>query len=78
MHPARWPAGTLVAIAAKSDLASPERMVEHLLSIAELETSLDIEWADVVPVSAPERFQLDVLIDTPVGLSPDGPLLSRW
>jgi len=56
VHPARWPAGTLVAIAAKSDLASPERMVEHLLSIAELETSLDIDWADVVPVSVPERF----------------------
>jgi GTP-binding protein Era len=45
-----------VAITAKSDLASPERMVEHLLSIAELETSLDIDWADVVPVSVPERF----------------------
>jgi hypothetical protein len=33
-------------------------MVEHLLGIAELETSLDIYWADVVPVSVPQRFSL--------------------
>ena len=65
----------LVAIATKSDLASPERMAEHLLSIAEMETSLDIDWADIVPVSVPKRFQLDVLIDTLIGLLPEGPPL---
>jgi len=66
---------SLVAIATKSDLAKPERMAEHLLSIAELETSLDINWADIIPVSVPQRFQLDVLIDTLVDLLPDGPPL---
>jgi len=66
---------SLVAIATKSDLAKPERMAEHLLSIAELETSLDINWADIIPVSVPQRFQLDVLIDTLVGLLPEGPPL---
>ena len=65
----------LVAIATKSDVASPERMAEHLLSIAEMETSLDIDWADIVPVSVPQRLQLDVLIDTLIGLLPDGPPL---
>src|SRR5512133_348930 len=65
----------LVAIATKSDLASPDRMAEHLLRIAELETTLDINWADIVPVSVPRRFQLDILIDTLVGLLPEGPPL---
>ena len=50
-------------------------MAEHLLSIAEMETSLDIDWADIVPVSVPKRFQLDVLIDTLIGLLPEGPPL---
>ena len=66
---------SLVAIATKSDLASPERMAEHLLGIAELETSLGINWADIIPVSVPQRFQLDVLIDTLIGLLPEGPPL---
>ena len=65
----------LVAIATKSDVASPERMAEHLLSIAEMENSLNIDWADIVPVSAPKHFQLDVLIDTLIGLLPEGPPL---
>ena len=64
---------SLVAIATKSDLASPERMAEHLLGIAELETSLNINWADIVPVSVPQRFQLDVLIAVLIGLLPEGP-----
>jgi GTPase len=65
----------LVAIATKSDLAPPERMAEHLLTIAALETSLDINWADIIPVSVPQGFQLDVLIDTLIDLLPEGPPL---
>ena len=66
---------SLVAIATKSDLAAPERMAEHLLGIAELENSLHINWEDIVPVSVPQRFQCDVLIETLVGLLPEGPPL---
>ena len=65
----------LVAVATKADLAASQRMAEHLLSIADLETSLGISWADIVPVSATERFQLEVLSETLVGLLPEGPPL---
>jgi GTP-binding protein Era len=65
----------LVAIATKSDLASPDRMAEHLVSIGALETTHDITWADIIPVSALQHFQLDVLSDTLIDLLPGGPPL---
>jgi GTP-binding protein Era len=65
----------LVAVATKSDLVAPQRMAEHLVSIAELETSLGVSWADIVPVSATQRFQLEVLSETLVALLPAGPPL---
>jgi GTPase len=66
---------SLVAIATKSDLASPERMAEHLASIGALEGSLKINWAVIIPVSATQRFQLDILSDALVRLLPEGPPL---
>jgi GTPase len=65
----------LVAIATKSDLASPDRMAAHLARIGALESSHKITWADIVPVSVPQRFQLDVLIDAFIDLLPEGPPL---
>jgi GTP-binding protein Era len=66
---------SLVAVATKSDLASPQRMAEHLASIGALEGSLNINWAAIIPVSATQHFQLDVLTDALVGLLPEGPPL---
>jgi GTPase len=66
---------SLVAIATKSDLALPDRMVEHLASIAALEATHKITWADVIPVSVPQRFQLDLLSDALIDLLPEGPPL---
>jgi GTP-binding protein Era len=66
---------SLVAIATKSDLASPDRMAEHLASIAALEATHKITWADVIPVSVPQRFQLDLLSDALIDLLPEGPPL---
>jgi GTP-binding protein Era len=66
---------SLIAIATKSDLASPERMAEHLASIGSLESSLNINWAEIIPVSALQRFQLDVLTDALVNQVPEGPPL---
>jgi GTPase len=66
---------SLVAIATKADLASPDRMAEHLAGIAALETTDDITWADIIPVSVPQRFQLDVLSAALIRLLPDGPPL---
>jgi GTP-binding protein Era len=65
----------LVAIATKTDLASAQRMAEHLVSIAELENALEINWAEIVPVSATRHFQLDILSEALVGLLPEGPPL---
>jgi GTP-binding protein Era len=65
----------LVAIATKSDLVSADRMAEHLVAIAGLETSLDIEWTHIVPVSATTGEQLPLLTDMLLGLLPEGPPL---
>ena len=62
----------LVAIATKSDLVPSQRMAEHLVSIADLENALKINWADIVPVSVTQHFQLDVLSETLIGLLPGG------
>ena len=65
----------LVAVATKSDLVSPSRMAEHLMAIAALEDQLGVSWAHIIPVSAVEGDQLDVLGDTLVDLLPAGPAL---
>jgi GTPase len=62
----------LVAIATKSDLVPSQRMAEHLVSMADLENVLKINWADIVPVSATQHFQLDVLSEALIGLLPGG------
>jgi GTP-binding protein Era len=66
---------SLVAIATKSDLASPGRMAEHLANIGGLESQIDIDWAAIIPVSATQGFQLDVLTEALTSLIPDGPPL---
>jgi GTPase len=61
-----------VALATKSDLVSPDRMAEHLAEIAALGEQVGIEWASVVPVSAVDGFQVDVVADELVKLLPEG------
>ena len=64
-------AGTpVVAVATKADLVPRARLAEHLMAVAALG-----EWADVVPVSAVDGFQVDVLVDVLVGLLAPGPAL---
>ena len=64
-----------VAIATKTDLASPERIAEHLLDIAELGRETGTEWREIVPVSAVKDDQVDLLADLFVGMLPEGPQL---
>jgi len=64
-----------VAVATKTDLASPEQIAQHLLDIAALGTDTKTEWAEVVPVSAVAGSQVDLLADLLVGLLPEGPQL---
>ncbi|MFT4287035.1 GTPase Era [Nocardioides sp.] len=64
-----------VAVATKTDLASPERIAEHLMEITALGEELGIEWAEVVPVSSVSGDQVQLLADLLVGLLPQGPPL---
>lgn len=63
----------LVALATKSDLVSPKRMGEHLIAIQNLEESLGVSWEQIIPVSALEHDQVDVVADELIKLLPEGP-----
>ncbi len=64
-----------VAIATKTDLATPEQIGQHLLDIATLGTQTGTEWAEIVPVSAKEGDQVKLLEDLLIALLPEGPQL---
>ena len=64
-----------VAVATKTDLATPEQIAHHLLAIAALGTETSTEWAEIVPVSAVAGDQVGLLADLLVGLLPEGPPL---
>jgi GTPase len=66
---------TKIAVATKTDLASPARIGEHLLAIQELGRETDTEWTEIVPVSAQSGDQVSLLADLLVGLLPEGPQL---
>jgi len=66
---------TKIAVATKTDLASPERIGAHLLDIAELGRTTGTEWAEIVPVSAVAGDQVGLLAELLVGLMPEGPAL---
>jgi GTP-binding protein Era len=60
----------VIAVATKADLIGRARLAEHLLTISRLG-----EFADIVPVSAVDGYQVDVLTDVIVGHLPPGPAL---
>jgi GTP-binding protein Era len=66
---------TKVAVATKTDLATPERIGEHLLDIQRLGQEAGIEWQEIVPVSAVADDQVRLLADLLVGMLPEGPPL---
>jgi GTPase len=61
-----------VAVATKTDLASPQRIAEHLQDIVALGAETATEWQEVVPVSAVSGDQVQLLADLLVGLMPEG------
>ena len=63
----------LIALATKSDLVNPNRMIEHLARIASLEESHGIRWAEIVPVSALTNDQVDLVADVLIEQLPEGP-----
>ena len=64
-----------VAVATKTDLATPEQIGLHLLDIQKLGAETGVEWAEIVPVSAKAGDQVSLLEDLLVGLLPEGPQL---
>ena len=66
---------TKIAVATKTDLATPAQIGQHLLDIAELGRTTNTEWAEIVPVSAVSGDQVQLLADLLVGLMPEGPQL---
>ena len=63
----------VVALATKADTVDRGRLAEHLLSLSELLEGAGL--ADVVPVSAVDGYQVDVVADVLVALLPPGPPL---
>jgi GTPase len=64
-----------IAIATKTDLATPQQIGAHLMDIAKLGEDTDTTWAEIVPVSAVSGDQVSLLADLLVGLMPEGPQL---
>lgn len=60
----------VVGVVTKTDKVPRARVAEQLLAVSGLG-----EWADVVPVSAQDGFQVDTLADVLVGHLPEGPAL---
>ena len=60
----------VVAIVTKADLVSRQRLAEQLLAVQALG-----DWADIVPVSAVDGYQVGVLADVLVSHLPEAPAL---
>jgi GTP-binding protein Era len=65
----------VVAVVTKADLVDRATLVEHLLAVQALAGEVDREWADIVPVSARDGYQVDELEDVLVKHLPEGPEL---
>jgi GTPase len=67
----------IVAVVTKTDRVDRKRLTERLLEVAAMPKELpgEREWADVVPVSAVDGFQVDVVADVLAGYLPEGPPL---
>ncbi|ROS73669.1 GTPase Era [Cellulomonas sp. PhB143] len=60
----------VVAVVTKADLVDRETLTQHLLAVDRLG-----DWADIVPVSAVDGFQVETLRDVLVSYLPEGPEL---
>lgn len=65
----------VVAVVTKADLVERGALLEHLLSVQELAHAVEREWADIVPVSAQDGYQVNELQDVLVSHLPEGPEL---
>ncbi len=66
---------TKIAVATKTDLATPERIGQHLMDIQRLGEDTGTEWAEIVPVSSVSGDQVTLLEELLIALMPEGPQL---
>jgi GTP-binding protein Era len=66
----RYPRATKIAVVTKTDAADPTMIAERLLEVDEL-----ADWATIIPVSALEGDQLELLMDQILALLPESPPL---
>ncbi|MQA11981.1 MAG: GTPase Era [Pseudonocardiaceae bacterium] len=60
----------VIGVLTKTDLVGPERIAEQLLALQDV-----LDFAELVPVSAHDGYQLDTLADLLVARLPEGPQL---
>lgn len=65
----------LVGILTKTDLVNKDVLAERLQAVAQLAEDLEFAWADIVPVSARDGANVQVLTDQLIALLPEGPML---
>jgi GTP-binding protein Era len=65
-----FPRAIKIAIVTKVDVASKQQVAQRLLQVNELR-----DWSALIPISAVEGVQLDVLADELIALLPAGPAL---
>jgi GTP-binding protein Era len=63
------------AVVTKTDLVDPPKVVAALTAAQRLGEQVGLEFAEIVPVSAVARFQVDLLADLLVARLPEGPPL---
>jgi len=64
-----------VAVVTKSDLVGSDQLAVQLSAVAGLGADVNVDWAEIVPVSATRGDQLDVLADLLLAQMPEGPAL---
>ena len=64
-----------VALVTKTDLVSRDVLARRLLSVTRLATDAGLEFAEIVPVSAVDGENVELLADLLVGMLPEGPPL---
>ena len=65
----------VLAVVTKTDLVDRDRVAAALVSAQRLGERTGLAFADIVPVSAVSRFQVDLLADLLVARLPEGPAL---
>ncbi|GAA4701345.1 GTP-binding protein Era [Promicromonospora umidemergens] len=63
----------VVAVVTKADLVPRETLMQHLISVDQLAKTVDREWADIVPVSAKDGYQVEELEAVLISHLPEGP-----